>query len=190
MGGADVMARRALGRVVLAGGLAFVTAGCAGLLGFDARYQPTPDPVVEAMLRLAAVDEHDVVYDLGSGDGRIPITAARRFGARAVGIEIDPWLVLRSLRAAETAGVAERARFVHQDLFEADLTPATVVTLFLSRDLNARLRPRLQRELRPGTRVVSYQHDMGDWRPDRQVVVEVNGAPLPIYLWVAPDPRQ
>lgn len=184
------MARRGLGRVVLAGGLALATAACAGLLGYDASYQPTPDPVVEAMLRLAAVGEHDVVYDLGSGDGRIPITAARRFGARAVGIEIDPWLVLRSLRAAEAAGVAERVRFVHQDLFDADLTPATVVTLFLSRDLNLRLRPKLQRELRPGTRIVSHQHDMGDWRPDRQVEVEASGGRLPIYLWlVPPRPR-
>ena len=138
------------------------------------------------MLRLAAVGKDDVVYDLGSGDGRIVITAAREFRARGVGIEIDPWLVLRSMRAAERAGVAERVGFVHQDLFESDLSPATVITLFLSRDLNARLLPKLRQDLRPGTRIVSHQHDMGDWRPDRQIEVEVDGARLPIYLWVAP----
>jgi hypothetical protein len=178
------MARRRLGRAVLLTALALTTVACAKLLGYDARYRPTPDAVVDAMLRLAGVGKNDVVYDLGSGDGRIVITAAREFGARGVGIEIDPWLVLRSMRSAEQAGVAERVRFVHQDLFESDLSPATVVTLFLSRDLNARLLPKLRQELRAGTRIVSHQHDMGDWRPDRQIEVEVNGTRLPIYLWV------
>ena len=149
----------------------------------DVRYEPTPQRVVRQMLRLAKVGPGDVVYDLGSGDGRIPITAARDFGARGVGIEIDPELVRRSEANALAAGVAGRVAFRHADLFEADFSEATVVTLFLYPDVNLRLRPKLLAELEPGTRVVSYWHDMGDWKPER-----IDSAPrASIYLWRIPE---
>jgi len=161
------------------------SAGDAPLRKPDVRFEPTPAPVVTAMLDLAGVTGDDVVYDLGSGDGRIPIAAARSRGARAVGIEIDPKLVARARRNAEAAGVADRVEFRTADLFEADLGDATVVTLFLFPDVNLKLRSKLQRELRPGTRIVSHWHSMGDWQADR--IVQIQGRPL--YLWtVTPAP--
>jgi SAM-dependent methyltransferase len=163
--------------------------GCAPVPGQEVPYVVTPPQVVDAMLRLAGVDRDDVVYDLGSGDGRIVIAAARDFGARGVGIEIDPRLVAQSTRSAERAGLAERVRFVQQDLFETDLRPATVVTLYLTRELNLRLRAKLLRELRPGARVVSHHFDMGDWPSDRQLSLEVDRSPYLIYLWVIPRSR-
>jgi SAM-dependent methyltransferase len=157
--------------------------------GQEVPYVVTPPEVVDAMLRLAGVGRDDLVYDLGSGDGRIVIAAARDFGARGVGIEIDPRLVAQSTRSAARAGLAERVRFVQQDLFETDLRPATVVTLYLSRELNLRLRPKLLRELRPGARIVSHRFDMGDWPSDRQFGLEVDRFPYQIYLWVIPRSR-
>lgn len=148
----------------------------------DVRYEPTPRQVVRRMLRLAEVGPSDVVYDLGSGDGRIPIMAAREFGARGVGIEIDPNLVRRSEASAREAEVTDRVSFRHADLFEADIAEATVVTLFLYPDVNLRLRPRLLAELAPGTRVVSYWHDMGDWEPERSV----RAGRSRNYLWRIP----
>lgn len=148
----------------------------------DVRYEPTPQAVVREMLRLADVGPADVVYDLGSGDGRIPITAAREFGARGVGIDIDPQRIRESEANARAAGVTDRVHFRTEDLFEADFSEASVVTLFLYPDVNLKLRPRLLRELAPGTRVVSYYHDMADWVPERVV-------PTPranIYLWRIP----
>jgi SAM-dependent methyltransferase len=146
----------------------------------DVRYVPTPQNVVEAMLALARVTAADVVYDLGSGDGRIPITAAQRYGARGVGIEIEPRLIAEANENAATAHVADRVWFLNQDLFEADISPATVVTLFLLPRLNQELMPKLKRELRPGTRIVSHQFDMGpEWPPEQSQ--DVNG--LMIYLW-------
>jgi ribosomal protein L11 methylase PrmA len=121
----------------------------------DVRYEPTPQPVVRAMLDLAGVRPGDVVYDLGSGDGRIPITAARLYGARGVGIDIDPRRIAEANANARSAAVADRVSFRNEDLFEADFSDATVVALFLYPDLNLKLRPRLLRELRPGTRIVS-----------------------------------
>jgi SAM-dependent methyltransferase len=148
----------------------------------DVRYEPSPHRVVRAMLELAEVTEQDVVYDLGSGDGRVPIAAARDFGARGVGIEIDPNLVARATENARKAGVADRVSFRNEDLFAADFRDATVVTLFLYPDVNLKLRPKLLKELRPGTRVVSHWHSMGDWRP--QVTRRVRDRV--IYLWVIP----
>lgn len=145
----------------------------------DVRYEPSPPRVVDAMLKLAGVDRNDVVYDLGSGDGRIPIAAARDFGARAVGIEIDPKLVAVAKAKAMKAGVADRVEFRNEDLFLADIAPATVVTLFLYPDVNLKLRPKLLAELKPGTRVVSHWHDMADWKPDRTTRI----AGRPLYLW-------
>jgi SAM-dependent methyltransferase len=146
-------------------------------------YVPTRPEVVDAMLTLGAVSGRDVVYDLGCGDGRIVITAAKRFGARGLGVEIDRDLVAVAEANAQWEGVADRARFALQDLFDLDLRPATVVMLYLSVEINQRLRPRLLAQLRPGSRIVSNRFDMGDvWRPERTVVV----ADTPIHLWRIP----
>jgi SAM-dependent methyltransferase len=143
--------------------------------------------VVNEMLTLAGVTARDVVYDLGSGDGRILIAAARDRGARGVGLEIDPALVALSIERARRLGLADRLSFWQQDLFEADLTPATVVTLYLSPDLNRRLRPKLLSELRPGVRIVSHSFDMGDWVPSRTLQVSSNEGSHTLYLWVVPS---
>jgi SAM-dependent methyltransferase len=166
--------------------------GCVPVFarGGDVPYVQTPDRVVEAMLALADVGRADVVYDLGSGDGRIVIAAARRRGARGVGIEIDPDLVRQARSDAARAGVADRARFVAGDLFAADLREATVVTLYLSPELNARLRPRLLEALRPGSRIVSHQFGMGDWEPTRSVRLTVEGRDHVVHLWVVPSPMR
>ena len=149
----------------------------------DVEYEPTPQNVVEQMLKLANVHKGDVVYDLGCGDGRIVITAAKQFGASGVGIDIDPIRIKESLENARKAGVMNRVTFRLEDLFTSDIQEATVVTLFLSGSVNMKLRSKLLRELKPGTRVVSYYWDMDDWEPDKQI--EVDGDP--IYLWTIPD---
>jgi SAM-dependent methyltransferase len=149
----------------------------------DVIFVPTPQEVVEDMLRLAELSAGDVLYDLGSGDGRIPITAAIRGGVRAVGIDIDPYRVDEARENARRAGVGGQVDFRLGDVLTADFREATVVTLFLLPELNLKLRPRLLRELQPGTRIVSHQFDMGDWRPDRQLVS--NGRTL--YFWTIPS---
>jgi cyclopropane fatty-acyl-phospholipid synthase-like methyltransferase len=146
----------------------------------DVKYVPTPQSAVDAMLELAHVTAADVVYDLGSGDGRIPITAALRYGARGVGIEIDRFVLRDALDNVRKAGVGDRVTFLNQDLFESDISAATVVTLFLLPRVNQALMPKLRRELRPGARIVSHQFDMGEeWPPEK--VQDVTG--LTIYLW-------
>lgn len=166
-------------------GLALLLAACAPPPGADVPFLVTPHEIVEQMLRLARVGPDDVVYDLGSGDGRVVIAATRDFRARqAVGIEIDPALVTRSREYARRAGVADRVSFREQDLFQADLSSATVVTLYLTREVNLRLRPKLLAELQPGTRVVSFNFDMGDWEPTAMIRVDVSGRTTPVYLWV------
>jgi SAM-dependent methyltransferase len=146
----------------------------------DVRFSATPPQVVDTMLQLARVTSADVVYDLGSGDGRIPIAAAQKYGARGVGIEIDLFHMRNAMDNLKKAGVGDRVIFLTQDLFEADISGATVVTLFLLPQLNQRLIPKLTRELRPGSRVVSYMWDMGDqWAPEMTDVT--NG--VPVYLW-------
>ncbi len=147
----------------------------------------TPFPTVRGMLDLGHVKSSDVVYDLGSGDGRIVIAAARDYGARGVGVEIDPALVAQSRATAQRLGLGERVRFVEQDLFQTDLREATVVTLYLSADLNRRLRPKLLAELAPGSRVVSHDFDMGDWTPDRVLRLHDDGREHVLYLWVIPS---
>ena len=138
----------------------------------DVVYIPTPQVVVDAMLELAEVKRDDLVYDLGSGDGRIVITAAKKYGARGVGVEIDPALVKQATANAAAAGVAGQVQFVHQDLFSADIGKATVVTLYLLQSLNERLRPKLVRELKSGTRIVSHVFNMGpEWPPERTVTI-------------------
>jgi SAM-dependent methyltransferase len=148
----------------------------------DVGYVPTPQAAVDVMLELAGVTASDVVYDLGSGDGRIPITAARRHGARAVGIDIDPDRIAEANANAAKAGVTDRVRFLRQDLFESDISEATVVTLYLYPELNLKLLPKLNRELRPGTRVVSHTFDMGNIQPKH--ALDVSGRP--VYLFVVP----
>ena len=153
----------------------------------DVPYEPSPPEVVRAMLELAGVTNRDVVYDLGSGDGRIVIAAARDFGARAVGIDIDPKRIEESNENARRANVTDRVRFLQGDLFESDFSEATVVTLFLWPHINMKLRPQLMK-LRPGTRIVSHVHDLGDWRPERTQKVRVaeTGRERTLYLWVLP----
>lgn len=135
-------------------------------------YEPTPLPIVEAMLRLADVQPGEVVFDLGSGDGRIVIMAAERFGARGVGIEIDEKLVAESQRAVEAKGLADKVKILHANAFDVDLRPADVVTLYVASTIMERLRAHMERTLRPGTRVVSHQYKIPGWRPDRVVDLE------------------
>jgi ribosomal protein L11 methylase PrmA len=148
----------------------------------DVIYVPTPQEVVEDMLRLADVKKGDVLYDLGSGDGRIPVTAARKYGVRAIGIDIDADRIREANANATKRGVTKLVKFRQQNLFEANFAEATVVTLYLLPDLNLKLRPQLLAQLKPGTRVVSHQFDMGDWKPDK--TLETNGRT--VYLWVIP----
>jgi len=146
----------------------------------DIFFVPTEQRVVEQLLDLAGVTAADVVYDLGSGDGRIPVIAAQKYGARSVGVEIDPALVEISRRTARDARLADKVRFIEGDLFQADVSEATVVTLFLSGEINRRLEAKLKRELKPGARVVSHQFAIGDWTPDRTVAGE---DATTLFLW-------
>ena len=157
-----------------------------GLRAPDVRYEPTAMDVVQVMLRVAKVTAGDVVYDLGCGDGRIVIAAARQFGARGVCVDIDPRRIADSLENARYAGVTDRIRFLNQDLLTTGIGDATVVMLFLSPDLNLRVRPKLLRELKAGTRVVSHWHDMGDWQPQETVRVQSGGYEHPVFLWIVP----
>ena len=147
------------------------------------RYEPTSIEVVHAMLVLAGVTAADVVYDLGCGDGRIVIMAARRFGARGVCVDIDPQRIAESRANARAAGVTDRIRFVNEDLLTTDLGGATVLTLYLSNELNLALRPKLERGLKPGARVVSHWHAMGDWKPQRSIAVQSEWGERYLYLW-------
>jgi SAM-dependent methyltransferase len=149
----------------------------------DIYFVGTPQPIVDAMLRLARVTSEDVVYDLGSGDGRIVILAAQKYAARGVGIEIDPQLVARSREIAREAGVEDKVSIIEGDLFKADVSAATVVTLWLSASINAQLEPILKRQLRPGARIVSHQFPMGDWAPAERVGVR----DVDVFLWRVPE---
>ncbi len=170
---------------------ALLIAACALLLGSaqapdpedaDVLYLPTPHAVVEAMLDLAEIRPGDVLYDLGAGDGRIVIAAARRYGVRAVGIELDARKVAEARANVARAGLGARVEIRQGDVFDADLGEASVVTLFLFPEINARLAPKLRRELQPGARVVSHRFGLGDWRPERRV--EARGHPL--LRWTVP----
>ena len=148
----------------------------------DVIFVPTPQEVVDAMLKLAKVGPNDVVYDLGSGDGRIPITAAKVYGARGVGIDIDPQRIREANENLKTAAVGDKVKFLNQDLFTTPIGEATVVTLYLLPSLNLKLLPKLNAELKPGTRVVSHAFDMGDIKP--QQTLNVNGRT--VYFWTVP----
>ena len=172
-------------RLALCAGL-WLLAGCARVPGVEVPDVRTPPEVVTEILRLAGVGPADVVYDLGSGDGRIVIAAARDFGARGVGIELDPDLVAESEKNAARARVAERTRFLKQDIFDADVGEATVVTLYLSPDLNLRLRPKLLAQLKPGSRIVSHDFPIGDWPPARVVTFVGPERTHVLSLWIVP----
>jgi len=148
----------------------------------DVRFVATPPGVVDAMLTAARVTSADILYDLGSGDGRIVIAAAKKYGARGVGIEINPQLVAESNASARAAGVSHLVQFIQGDLFTADFSAATVVALYLAPSLNERIKPRLLRELRPGTRVVSHVYDMLGWTADQRVDVDGRW----VFLWTVP----
>jgi len=148
----------------------------------DVPFVPTPRPVVDKMLELAAPTADDYLIDLGSGDGRIPITAAQRFGTRGLGIDIDPRRIAEARKNAEEAGVSDKVEFRQEDLFQTDISQATILTLYLLPSVNIKLRPRILKELRPGTRVVSHDWDMGDWRPDQ--TVELGNKT--VFMWVVP----
>ena len=151
---------------------------------YIAPFVPTPQEVVDRMLELAQVSHGDLLYDLGSGDGRIVITAARRYGARAVGFEIDPALVTHSKRNIKEAGVEALAEIREQDIRTADLSPASVVTMYLYPGANLRLRAAIMHQLKPGSRVVSHNFSMGDWKPDRvDQMTDSAGLVRTIYLW-------
>jgi SAM-dependent methyltransferase len=155
--------------------------------GFDVPFVPTPTEVVDEMLRLAGVKAGDVLYDLGCGDGRIVIAAAKRFGIKAVGIDIDPVRITESNANAAAAGVAGKVKFIQQNLFESDFKDATVVTMYLLTSVNRRLRPKLLAELRPGTRLVSHSFDMGDWGPDQTSLVTTSfDDQRAVYFWIVP----
>jgi hypothetical protein len=147
---------------------------------------PMPQDVVDRMLSFAGVTARDVVYDLGSGDGRVVNTAAKVYGARAVGIELDAGRISDARRAAQRAGVADKVTFKAGDVLEADVAEASVVTLYLTGTANRRLRPRLTTQLKPGARIVSLAFDMGDWKPSKtDHFTDVTGTPRTLYLWVA-----
>lgn len=151
----------------------------------DVPYVPTPQAVVDEMLKLANVTKDDVVYDLGCGDGRLVITAVQKFGAlRGVGVDIDPERIKESNENAKKAGVSDRTKFMVQDLFQTDFKEATVVTLYLLPSVNLKLRPKLWSDLKPGTRVVSHSFNMGDWKPEKTVTVPGGGQI--IYFWTIP----
>jgi hypothetical protein len=176
-------------RIAAAALLAVATA--AGAAADEVPFVVSPDSVTLAMLQVAKVGPEDYVMDLGSGDGRIVILAAKRFGARGMGIEIRNDLIEQSRASAVTAGVSDRVAFRNQDLFKTDLSPASVVTLYLLPEVNLELRPRLL-QLRPGTRVVSHDFDMGDWEADKTLTVDAPDKPIgldkvsKVYLWVVP----
>jgi ribosomal protein L11 methylase PrmA len=148
----------------------------------DVIYVPTPEAVVEAMLKVAKVTSKDVVYDLGCGDGRIVVAAAKQYGARGIGIDIDPKRIEEARANVEVAGVSSRVTIMHADLFETDISAASVVTLYLLPSLNLKLMPKLMKELKPGTRIVSHAFDMGDWAPEQEL--DVDGRK--VYFWTIP----
>ena len=149
----------------------------------DVPYVPTPQHVVDAMLKLGGAKKGDVVFDLGCGDGRIVVTAAEKFGARGTGVDINPERIAEAEANAKKAGVTGRVRFIQKNLFDADIHEATLVTLYLLPDVNLRLRPKLLKDLSLGTRIVSHSFDMGDWKPDKKA--EVDGRTL--YLWIVTE---
>ena len=177
-----------IGLIALFAGLGFAPARAQEEEEFEVPYVPTPEKVVAEMLKLANVKKGEVIYDLGSGDGRIVITAAKVYGARGVGIDINPQRIKEANENAQKAGVTGQVQFKQNDLFQEDISRASVVTLYLLPSVNMRLRPKLWKELKPGTRVVSHDFDMGDWKPEKTLQVDEHK----IYFWTIPanPPKQ
>jgi len=156
-------------------------------VALDVPYVPTKEIVVEEMLKMANVSGNDVLYDLGSGDGRIPITAAKKFGTKGVGVDINPLRIEEANANAKNANVTDKVTFIEGNLFEMDFSEATVLTLYLLPQVNMKLRPKIL-DLKPGTRVVSHNYDMGDWKPEQVKKIETdNGYVHTIYYWVVPE---
>jgi SAM-dependent methyltransferase len=182
---------------LLVGSVASQAAGANGAVATQqpslAPFVPTPQDVVERMLNLAGVGKNDVVVDLGSGDGRLVVTAAKQFGARGIGVDIDPARIAEGRANAKQAGVESLVEFRQQDALQADISQATVVTLYLLSSSNVKLRPRLLSQLKPGARIVSHQFGMGDWPPDKvETFTDSNGTSRTLYLWTvgANSPKQ
>lgn len=152
----------------------------------DVPYVPTPKEVVEGMLNLAKVTKNDVVYDLGCGDGRIVITAAEKYGATGIGVDLNPVRIEEARENAKEAGVTKKVTFHEGNLFDFDFSKASVLTLYLLPDVNLKLRPKILKEMKPGSRVVSHAFDMGDWEPDKQITV----AGKTVYLWIVPEKKK
>jgi len=155
----------------------------------DVIFVPTQEVVVDEMLKMAGVGKNDIVYDLGCGDGRLVITAAKKYGARGVGIDIDPERIKESRANAKKAGVTKLVEFRNADLFESDFSEATVVTLYLLSSLNEKLKPVLLKQLKPGTRIVSHDFAMGDWKPEQQKSVKATDREHTVYLWTVPEDK-
>lgn len=173
------MPRNAILRPILAILLALAVAGGAIGQDLDVPYFPTPQPAVEKMLEMADIKSGDFLIDLGSGDGRIPITAAKRYGIRGLGVDLDPALNAQARATAARENVSDKVTFRDQDLFDTDLSEATVITLFLLGSINTKLKPRLM-ALKPGTRILSYGWSMGDWTPD--ATAQIDGRS--IHMWI------
>ena len=173
-------ARALLGALVLGPAIQFASAQEVPSTHSDVPYVPSPQVTVDEMLRLAGVGPGDFVMDLGSGDGRIVVTAAKKFGARGMGVDLDFNLVIQSEESARQAGVQDRVKFLVQDIFKTDLGPATVITMYLLPAVTRRLRPLLL-DLKPGTRIVSHDFDLQDWKPDRKTSIRKN-----VFLWIVP----
>lgn len=152
----------------------------------DVPYVPTPEVVVDRMLKMAKVKKTDTVYDLGCGDGRIVITAAKQYGAKGVGVDLDPERIRESNANAKAAGVTDRVKFLQRDLFTMDIRPATVMAMYLLPEVNLKLRPKILDQLRPGARVVSHDYDMDDWKPEETVTVEGPYRTHTLYSWIVP----
>lgn len=166
--------------------LAFLSFAAVQEKTLDVPYVPTTGEVVEAMLAMAEVGKDDVLYDLGCGDGRIVNTAAKIYGTRGVGIDLDPQRIKECLENAKKMGVEERVQFFLTDLFEADISDATVLALYLHPEINIRLRPKILKELNPGTRIVSHDFDMGKWKADKEILIDDNWEIHAVYFWIVP----
>lgn len=165
-------------------------ASSSGQRELDVPYVPTHEAVVDEMLKMAEVKGSDLLYDLGSGDGRIPITAAQRFGTRGVGIDLNPVRVREADENARKANVTDKVKFIEGDLFKEDFSQATVLTLYLLPEVNMKLRPKIL-QMKPGTRVVSHNYDMGDWKPEKtKTVTTPDGTQHYIFFWRVPEPKQ
>lgn len=175
-------ARRFGAIAAVAGLLGVLAAGHAMSRELDVPYVPTPQAVVDKMLEIAEIKDGDFVIDLGSGDGRIPITAAKKYGVSALGVDLNPTRVEEANENAKKENVTDKVEFKEQDLFETDLSKANVITMYLLSSVNLKLRPELMK-LKPGTRIVSHSFDMGDWEPDRSEVVEGRK----VYMWIIRD---